>query len=111
MSRNTSKYFMILLGGLLGASAALLLAPQSGRRTRRRIVRYSRKAGQRAQEFVSGIAESMDSVLGDILDFGEQGLDKGKALTDRARGEILEVLDAGKKYIDEEREKLDKILK
>ncbi|HSP06841.1 MAG TPA: hypothetical protein VLR94_06660, partial [Acidobacteriota bacterium] len=65
----------------------------------------------RTQKFVGEIGESLDDVIGDILEAGSDGLDKGKKLTDRARNEILDVLDAGKKYIDEERGKLEKLLK
>jgi gas vesicle protein len=108
---KVEKYFYAALGSCLGASIALLLAPQTGAKTRKQLIQYGKKAGGRAQEFVSDIAESLDDVLGDILDVSESGLQKGKALTERARGEILEVLDAGKKYIEEERVKLDKIFK
>ncbi|HXV22184.1 MAG TPA: YtxH domain-containing protein [Desulfuromonadales bacterium] len=33
---------MLVVGGFIGAGAALLLAPQSGQRTRRQITRRSR---------------------------------------------------------------------
>ena len=111
MSHKIEKYAFVLLGSFVGAGIALLFAPQTGARTRKQIVKYGKKAGTRAQKFVGEIAESMDDVLGDILQIGEQGIDKGKQLTDKARGEILEVLDAGKKYIEDERTKLDRILK
>ncbi|HJZ12214.1 MAG TPA: YtxH domain-containing protein [Acidobacteriota bacterium] len=111
MSRQTGKFLTILTGGLIGASVALLLAPQSGKKTRRQLVRYGRKAGLRAQDFVSEIGNAMDHVLGDILDFRAEGVVKGKELTARAREEILNVLDAGKKYIEQERTKLEKILR
>jgi gas vesicle protein len=111
MNRKTEKYMLMVLGSLVGASLALLLAPQSGRRTRHQIVRYGRKVGNRTQRFVGEIAEAMDEILGDIVEVGQQGLDRGKELTERAREEILEALDAGKKYIEQERVKLDKVLK
>ena len=101
----------MLAGATVGAAVALLFAPQSGDKTRRQIVRYSKKAGSRAQKFVGEIAESMDDVLGDILKYGEEGLAKGKQMTDRAKTEILDVLDAGKKYLEDEKSKLEKILK
>ena len=105
------KALTFAIGGLLGASVAILFAPQSGDKTRRQIVKYGKKAGSRTQKFVGEIGESLDDVIGDILEAGSDGLDKGKKLTDRARNEILDVLDAGKKYIDEERGKLEKLLK
>ena len=110
--RNSAGSFgMVLLGGLLGASVALLFAPQTGQKTRKTLLKYGKKAGSRTQRFIGDIAESLDCVLDDILQAGGQSLEKGKKLTDRARTEIMEVLEAGQKYIDEERGKLEKMLK
>jgi gas vesicle protein len=109
---NTARdYLLILSGVLIGASAALLFAPQSGKKTRRQLARYSKIAGNRTHHFIAGIGDSFDEVLTDILHYGGQGYEKSKQLTSRARSEILEVLDAGKKYIEEERAKLEKALK
>jgi gas vesicle protein len=99
------------MGGLLGASIALLFAPQTGRKTRGQLARYGKKAGTRAQHFVNGIAESLDHVVADVFKASSQGLEKGKQLTGKARTEILDVLDAGKKYLEEEKGKLEKILR
>src|SRR5215813_4603379 len=105
MSRgsNPKKFLMLLAGSIVGAAVGLLLAPQSGDKTRRQIMKYGKKAGSRTHEFVGEIAEAIDDVLGDILEYSGEGLEKGKQLTERARKEILEVLDAGKSYIEEER--------
>ncbi len=108
---GVEKTFLILLGGLVGASVALLFAPQTGETTRKQIVRYGKKAGSRTQKFVGAIGESLDEALGDILKVGGEGLEKGIKLTSRARHEVLEVLDAGKKYLEDERGKLEKALK
>ena len=111
MSNRIEKYWYIVVGSVVGAGIALLFAPQSGNKTRRQIAKYGKKAGTRANEFVGEIAESLDGVVREVLEYGGTGLEKGKKLSDRARHEILEVLDAGKKYIEEEKNKLDKILK
>lgn len=110
-TNHTGTTAMVFFGALVGASVALLFAPQSGRKTRQNLGKYGKKVGNRAQKFVGEIAESMDDVLGDILEYGQGGLEKGKQLSDRARVEILDVLDAGKKYIEEERVKLEKVFK
>jgi gas vesicle protein len=111
MSRKSERYILAFCGAVIGASVALLFAPESGKKTRRRIVDYSKKAVPRAQRFVGDIAESMDDVLKDILQLSGQGLERGKQVTGKARAEIMDVLDAGKKYIEEEKAKLDKMLK
>lgn len=113
MKRNdtTGKAITLVIGGLLGAGVALMLAPQTGEKTRKQLIKYSKKAGTRTQQFVSDIGDSLDSVIHDVLDASSTGLQKGKKLTALARKEILDVLDAGKSYIDEERTKLEKMLK
>jgi gas vesicle protein len=105
------KAYLLVLGGFLGATAALLLAPQTGAKTRKQIVRYGKKAGTRAQKFVGAVGESLDEALEDVLKVGDQGLEKGKQISKRATHEVLEILDAGKKYLEEERVKLEKALK
>src|SRR4029079_3064225 len=111
MASKIEKYWYVILGSMVGAGFALMFAPQTGDKTRKQLVKYGKKAGNRAQEFVGEIAESLDGTLQEILDYSGEGIEKGKKLTDRARNEILEVLDAGKKYLEEEKTKLDKILK
>lgn len=108
---NTEKAITLIVGGLLGAGVALMLAPQTGEKTRRQLVKYSKRAGTRTQKFVSDIGDSLDSVVHDVLDASSTGLQKGKKITALARKEILDALDAGKSYIDEERTKLEKLLK
>jgi Gas vesicle protein len=111
MSRKSDKYVLAFFGAVVGASVALLFAPQTGKKTRRQIADYSKKAGTRAQHFVTDIAESMDDVLKDVLQMSGQGIEKGKDFSNRALSEVLDVLDAGKKYIEDERAKLNKMLK
>ena len=101
----------ILMGGLIGATVGLILAPQSGQKTRRQLLKYGRTAANRSQKFVGGIAESMDEVLNDLLEAGGESIVKGRKLSERARSEILEMMDAGKVYIEEERKKLERIFR
>lgn len=49
----------LLLGMLMGASVALLLAPQSGRRTRRRLVRT-------VEDVTDGTRDRLDDVTGEL---------------------------------------------
>lgn len=106
-----SSIVSIFVGGLIGASLALLFAPQTGKKTRRMVAQYGKKAGSRAQFFVGEIADTLDRTLADILEAGSTGLEKGRKLTDVARGEILSVLEAGKNYLEEEKGKLEKMLR
>ena len=57
----------LLLGAAIGATAALLSAPQSGRRTRRRIGRAAteikRSTGDRFEDVASDVRNRVDEVL------------------------------------------------
>ncbi|HSE43549.1 MAG TPA: YtxH domain-containing protein [Acidobacteriota bacterium] len=109
--KSGSSFTFLILGGIIGASAALLFAPTTGRKTRKMVARYGKQAGSRAQSFVSDIADTLDYTLADILEAGTQGFQKGKKLTNRAGSEILTVLEAGRKYLEEEKNKLEKMLR
>lgn len=110
-NQKSDRYVLAFFGALIGASVALLFAPQTGKKTRRQIAGYGKKAGNLAQHFVGDIAESMDDIFRDVLQLSGQGIEKGKDFTNRAVTDLLDVLDAGKKYIEEERVKLNKMLK
>jgi gas vesicle protein len=50
---------MLVGGGVVGAGLALLLAPQSGKKSRRDISRFSRSVGKQSDKVVRNISESM----------------------------------------------------
>jgi len=77
-----------LLGGAFGALAALLYAPESGRRTRVRIRRLTEDLQERAVDAAGEVRERVDDAL-------EQG-----------RGAVLSAFDAGRDAFKREREKL-----
>jgi gas vesicle protein len=72
---------MLVVGGCIGAGTALLLAPQSGRKTRRQITRRSRKVRNRASNlFESGgeIGENWRNRYLESLDKGQKNLERQK---------------------------------
>ena len=62
MSYATS-FFCFVLGGVAGATAALLLAPQSGQDTRDAIARKAGDTADSAREMVDSAREMKDRVL------------------------------------------------
>ena len=95
-----------MIGSLIGAGVAMLLAPQSGEKTRRQIAKYGKKAGFRVRSLAGNVAESLDDVLGDVREFGEARLEQGLELTAKARKEAIDAFDAGKKFLEKEKDKL-----
>lgn len=82
-------------GGLLGAAAALLLAPQSGRQSREQLRGYARRAEESAHELGEKATEGV-----------EQALDKGREFIKGKQAALTEVVEAGRTAMHKERERL-----
>lgn len=52
----------VLLGSLVGAGVALLLAPYSGRESRRRLANASRSAGHQVKSGLAGVGQKLMDV-------------------------------------------------
>jgi gas vesicle protein len=82
-------------GGLLGAAAALLLAPQSGRESQRQLRGYARRAEAGVHELADKASESMDQVL-----------DKGREFIKDKQAVLTEAVEAGRTAMHREHERL-----
>jgi len=82
-------------GGLLGAVAALLLAPQSGRQSREQLRGYAR----RAEEGVHELADKASEVV-------DQALDKGREFIEAKQAVLSEAVEAGRTAMQQEHDRL-----
>lgn len=101
---------MLIAGGLLGAAAALLYAPQSGSRTRRDIARYSRKVRWQATDIVDDFAGNVHGMVETIGEQAEDILDKGKNLAHEAKVELIKIIDDGQAKLEKQKARLAKII-
>jgi len=101
---------MLIAGGLLGAAAALLLAPQSGRQTRRDISRYSRKVRRQAEDVVDDFAGNVHGMVETIGERAEDILAKGKDLAQEAKIELIKIIDEGQVKLEKQKARLAKII-
>lgn len=101
---------MLIAGGLLGAAAALLYAPQSGRQTRRDIARYGRKVRREAEDIVDDFAGNVHGMIEKIGERAEDILDKGKDLAQDAKIELIKVIDEGQAKLEKQKTRLAKII-
>jgi len=92
-----SIFLSFLLGGLVGAGFALLLAPQSGSETRQRI-----------KEFTGDVKGKAATYVGDAKDKITGGIDKGKEFYEEKKSIISTAIDAGKEAYEKEKERLSK---
>mgnify|MGYP001434248346 CR=1 FL=1 len=84
-----------LLGGALGASLALLLAPESGRRTRERL----REAAADLRERTLDLSE-------ELRDKAEEVLERSRETIEEKRSIVSAAVEAGKEAMQRERDRL-----
>ena len=82
-------------GGLLGAAAALLLAPQSGRESQRQLRGYVRRAEEGVHELADKAAEGVD-----------QAMDKGRDFIKDKQADLTEAVEAGRTAMQREHDRL-----
>lgn len=86
-----------LLGGLVGAGVALLLAPKSGSETRKRIIELADDAREKAEDYVEQVKGRVASTVG-----------KGRDFYEEKKSIIATAVEAGKEAYEKEKEKLTK---
>jgi gas vesicle protein len=104
MKRNSVAMF--IAGGLLGAGVALLLAPQSGRKTRRDLGHIAKKTRNKVEAAQIELRRSIDNIVADAAEKIEESLERGIDWTDDRIAELQRALDSGKKFIQGEIEKI-----
>ena len=101
---------LVAAGAILGAGVALLLAPQSGKETRRDIARYARKTGRRIEGAAGEVAETVADMTEAVEEKAEELLGKGKALAKESRDAVLSALEEGQQRLSRQRDRLAKLL-
>lgn len=86
-----SVLLSFLLGGMVGAGLALLMAPQSGQETRRKIRELADDVRDRTNEYVSQAKEKLVSTV-----------EKGKDAIEEKKSAITAALEAGKEAYEKE---------
>lgn len=100
---------LMLAGGIVGAGLALLLAPQSGQRTRKDIVRYARKKKIRASEAVDDLSASVSDLVDSIGEKTDDLLEKGKDIAGGARKDLIRLIEEGASRLVQFRTKLSRM--
>ena len=84
-----------LSGAALGAVAALLLAPQSGRESREQLRGYARRA-----------EDNLRNLAGRASDAFEEAVEEGKEFVEKRKSVLREAFDAGREAMKRERDRL-----
>jgi gas vesicle protein len=97
MSKEASageKAFFLVLGAMIGAATALLLAPRSGPETRKMIL-------TKAREGADLVVTRSKNVAGKTSEY----VDRGKEMLQQQRNSLAAALEAGKQAYKDEKEK------
>ena len=110
VDRNTviaDAAIAFVAGTLLGAGVALLFAPQTGRKTRRDIRQFTEKAGNKAEAAQLELRHSIENIIGDVSEKLQESLASGMDWTDSKIADLQGALEAAKKSIMGEIEKIE----
>lgn len=101
---------MLVGGGIVGAGLGLLLAPRTGKQTRREIARLARTVGSKTDKAVRGL-------VGEVADLAETMGEKaagiahsGKEMSRKAGKELLSAFETGQKKLDKQKRRVAKML-
>jgi gas vesicle protein len=98
---------VFLSGGLIGAAAALLFAPRSGKETRESLLRMGEKATNELSAYREEMSEKMEEIFRDLQSDLKSCLKDGKDWTEDKISEIQHTLQNNRRRIEIE---MDRIL-
>jgi gas vesicle protein len=102
---NLNGLGLFLAGGLVGAALALILAPQSGKKTRRDIARLGKRAKLESERIQMEVGHAIEDLVDDVSEKVQESLEKGYKWTEKTTHGVLDALNTGKDYIQREIEK------
>jgi gas vesicle protein len=91
----SSMLLAFLLGGVVGAGVALLVAPKTGQETRRMIKDLTEDAKEKAESYIEQAKEKAESAV-----------EKGKDFLEKEKSVITSAVEAGKEAYEKEKKKL-----
>lgn len=97
-------------GGIVGAGVALLLAPRTGKATRREIVRFARNTGGEADRAARDLAATVADVAATVEKKASGLVHEGRAMTREARRELLAAMEKGQERLDRQRHRLARMI-
>jgi gas vesicle protein len=109
-NRFTAGALMLVAGGIIGASLALLFAPQTGKRTRKDISRLARKTKHRAEDLVDNFVDTVADLADTVSEKASDIMDQGKDLAYDAKKELLRALEDGQAKLEKQRTKIAKLI-
>lgn len=85
IERRTGSFGTFVWGLLLGAAAALLYAPRSGRETRRELTESATRIRDKAETRVREVQRQVEETVHDVRRQVEEGIDSARRAVDSGR--------------------------
>jgi gas vesicle protein len=101
---------MLVAGGIIGAGVALLFAPQTGKKTRRDIVRIAKKTKHKAEDVVDNFTDTISDLVDAVGEKASGILEQGKDMAYDAKKEVLRAIEDGQARLEKQRSKLAKLI-
>ena len=106
----TTGTLLLISGGIIGASLTLLFAPHSGQRTRRDIVRISRRVKEQTADAVEEFSETIHEMVDTVVDKATELVDKGHGMAQGAKKNVLKAIEEGQARLEQEKMRLAELL-
>ncbi len=97
--------FAFLLGGVVGATLALLFAPASGEQTRRRIREAGDEVSTNVKEEYGRIRDKAEIEMSRLKNRANDGINHAKSFYDQKKSKLKDAYSEGKRAFDEEQDK------
>lgn len=107
--KMSTAALLLITGGVIGAVAALLYAPQSGEKTRETLSHYSRKFKRRGSETVDELKENLTDLVNNFGERTDEVLEKGKEIAGSSRNELIRLIEEGASQLEKFRTKLSRL--
>jgi gas vesicle protein len=107
VERHEAGIGTLIIGLALGAGVALLLAPQSGEETRRRLANRARRAQEAAQGFVGDVSGTVADKFNDVRSRVEEGIEATLDAVDAQTRRVSKGFQAGRAAARETRGELE----
>jgi gas vesicle protein len=108
---SIGKGALLLLGGVItGAALALLYAPQSGKRTRRDISLFTRKADRKTRRMIGDFSDTISEMVDTVSEKATNILETGKDLAYDVRKDLMSAIEEGQEKLRRQRERLEKLV-
>ena len=92
--------------GLIGAGAALLMAPQSGKRTRRDLRFFGKRVLNRSAAIGMDVRQSVDNLIDEVADKLQEGTQRSFEMASKAGRDVSGAVKSSRSYIRNGVEKL-----